>query len=61
MGCGHEEAVLGGMLDSLPQPFLRLQHMLALPYPGHWVNLPPLFPFVCTGIMQQFGALVVVF
>jgi hypothetical protein len=33
MGCGHEEAALAGALDSLPQPFPRLQHMPALQYP----------------------------
>jgi hypothetical protein len=30
MGCGCEEAALGGMLNSLLQPFPRLQHMPAL-------------------------------
>ena len=33
-GCGHEEAALGGALNSLLQPFPRLQHMLPLQCAG---------------------------
>jgi hypothetical protein len=43
--CGHEEAALRGMLDSLLQPFLRLQHMLPLQDPAY-----------CKGEMEQEGS-----